>query len=127
MYYRSIYIFDAATRDNQQGMVKTSDVQPPAKRTKGDAQKFTNKSLPEGCQESHRWRRSLVPTYIHFVAACKNPWSVDSDEAVSALQKIWRAVYGDKIQHTVKVNEAVFSVVCLAACVMVSASTHCHG
>jgi hypothetical protein len=94
-------------------MVKTSSVQPPAKQGKGDAQKFTNKALPDGCQDGNRWRRIFIPTYIHFVADCENPWSVNSDKAVAAMQKIWNTVYGKSIPHTVQVNQAVFSVVCI--------------
>jgi hypothetical protein len=57
------------------------------------AWKFINSDLPVGCDKGNKWRRAFVPTYISFVASHIDPWSVDDDEAVLAMQLSWNMVY----------------------------------
>jgi hypothetical protein len=80
--------------------------------------KFVNGHLPEGCERGNQWQRVFIPTYIHFVASCTDPWSVSDDNAIKAMLNIWDAIfvdsdgkYGGSIPHVVEVNEAVFSIV----------------
>jgi hypothetical protein len=73
--------------------------------------KFTNRDLPVGCTDGNVWRRAFVPTYIRFIASLKNPWTIDDDTAIQALQTIWDAIYGQTIQHAVTADDAVFHIV----------------
>jgi hypothetical protein len=77
------------------------------------AWKFINSDLPVGCDKGNKWRRAFVPTYISFVASHIDPWSVDDDEAVSAMQLSWNMVYlhAPIRPQVVQVNDAIFFIV----------------
>jgi hypothetical protein len=98
-----------------QGMVKIEDgVTAPAPKktiTSRAAQqaKFKNDDLPLGCKP--KWRSVFVPTYMKFIATYNNPWAVDDDDAVNALQAIWNAIYGSKIPEEIDTKSAVFEIV----------------
>jgi hypothetical protein len=74
--------------------------------------KFNNSHLPPGCQDANRWRCVYVPTYITFVAAYQNPWTVADHDAIRAMQTIWDHLYKNpKIAHKIQAQQAVFCVV----------------
>ena len=80
--------------------------------------KFVNGDLPEGCEKRNRWRRVFIPSYIHFIASYSDPWSMNDDDIIEAMQSTWDEVfvdsidkYGECIPHVVEINEAVFSIV----------------
>jgi hypothetical protein len=79
--------------------------------------KFIIKDLPAGSDRGNAWSRTYIPTYISFVAAYKDPWSVEDKHAIDTMQEAWNCVYindkavTDKIPHTVAANQAVFAIV----------------
>ena len=73
--------------------------------------KFTNNDLPAGSMDL--WRPVLIPTFAKFVASYDDPWVIDDQDTITALQKVWDAVY-PKIPYTVKTKEAVFVLVSLS-------------
>jgi hypothetical protein len=94
-------------------LVVPEERKPPANK------KFVNKQLPAGCEKGNRWRRVFIPTYISYVAGYKDPWFVDDDDAVDAMQHIWDRVFSsDGIVHVVEVNDSVFSIVSTAVHIM---------
>ena len=81
--------------------------------------RWTNANLPFGSRKDNVWRRMYIPMYTTFVAGYKDPWAVSDDEAVEAMQRTWDKVYLNRgrtpdIQHQVVLNNAVFSIVCMA-------------
>jgi len=75
------------------------------------ARKYSNDDLPNGCQDGGVWRRNMVPTYAQFVASYEDPWVVQDDNAVAAMQVAWDAIYGRRVRHTIEVQDAVFTIV----------------
>jgi len=72
---------------------------------------FKNSDLPAGCQDNDKWRREFIPTYLWWVATQPDPWNVDDEKALEALQAIWDKIYGAKIPYVITLNDAVFSIV----------------
>jgi hypothetical protein len=112
----------AVSADSQpiDGIQHVMSSQVPVKLEKEEAlgayRKFTNSTLPAGCEDGNAWRGSFVPTYIHFVATYKDPWVVDDGDAVPAMQLAWDTLFvnrksGPVIVHSIQVGEAVFAVV----------------
>ena len=95
--------------------VKTEDVDmdAPQEAKSCVAHKFINGDLPVGCEKGNKWRRTFIPTYIAFVASHTDPWSVDDDEAVTAMQLSWNAVYLNTtlMPQVVRVDDAIFFIV----------------
>ena len=80
---------------------------------------YTNRDLPAGALDRNMWRCVFISTYSVYVANYPNPWSVDDEDAVVALQHIWNAVYTNRklaglpdIPYTVEYQDCVFSIVC---------------
>jgi hypothetical protein len=78
--------------------------------------RFVNANLPTGCNKANAWRRNYIPTYTAFVAAYRDPWVVEDEDAIAAMQLAWNAVFinrisGEDIPHTVTLNQAVFCIV----------------
>ena len=76
-------------------------------------QKATRDDLPPGCQDQNRFRKRYIPTAIWFAASYQNPFVIDDQAAVDALQQIWDAVYDNAIPSytNVEVGDAVFKLV----------------
>jgi hypothetical protein len=96
-----------------------------ANSTASFAKRSSNKMLPAGCTEGNAWKLLFMPIYLRFAGSYSNGWTIDDHDNVAALQTIWDAVFGDKIPHTVAVNEHVFKVVssypsCTWACIRYS-------
>jgi hypothetical protein len=83
---------------------------------------FKNGDLPDGCLTGDVWRRAFIPTYLWWVATQPDPWCVDDEKAVEAMQNIWDTIYDTKdkkdkkdddtkIVYTITLNDAVFSIV----------------
>jgi hypothetical protein len=53
--------------------------------------KVKNENLPAGCRLM--WCPVYVLRYLQFVARYNEPWIVDDQEAVMAMQKVWNAMY----------------------------------
>ena len=74
--------------------------------------KFVNKQLPVGCERANKWCHVFIPTYVNYVAGYKDPWFVDDDDAINAMQHAWDHIFdSDGIAHVVEVNDTVFSIV----------------
>jgi hypothetical protein len=94
-------------------MVKIEEQKPQqSKAGRGSRERAKNEDLPDGCQDQGRWRKIFIPTYITYLAGYKDGWIVGDTDAINALQKIWKAVYGDEIPYTIEVNDAVHAIVC---------------
>jgi hypothetical protein len=79
---------------------------------KSSSQKgFKNGDLPAGCQDNNTWHCDFIPTYLWWVATQPDPWNVDDEKALEALQAIWDKIYGVKIPYVITLNDAVFSIV----------------
>jgi hypothetical protein len=81
-----------------------------------NSRKFSNAALPAGCEQFNAWRRKYIPTYINFVAAANDPWTIEDKVAIAAMQEVWNAVFlnrsdGDDIPHTVELREATAEIV----------------
>jgi hypothetical protein len=89
---------------------------------------FKNGDLPDGCQTGDAWRRAFIPTYLWWVSTQPDPWCVDEEKAIEAMQEIWDAIYDSKdkkdkknkkdtkdddtkIPYVITLNDAVSSVV----------------
>jgi hypothetical protein len=112
-----------------QAMVQI-DTKRPTSRVKAETKttrvrtKQTNGDLPEGCQTGSKWRRVFVPTYMHYVAGCSNPWAVADDVAQDVLQIVWDEIYGGEIPHTVDMASSVLTVVGLPSFEMSFSNLH---
>lgn len=114
--------------------MKVEQSPPPLKRKGHD--KYTNEDLPDGAQDQNIWRRIVIPTFVMYIAGRKDIWSVKDEEAVVSLQKIWDHVYVNsrtepnekKIEHTIKISCAVYSIVSLfPPCVFIHLVHETHG
>ncbi|KIJ16002.1 hypothetical protein PAXINDRAFT_11042, partial [Paxillus involutus ATCC 200175] len=97
---------------------------PPSKRTKaaphststsqrsgsGVNKKYVKDDLPPGSTVDNIWRRVFISTLAHFTGGYDNPWTIPSDQFALVLQRIWDAVYGGKIEHTVTVGGPVYHI-----------------
>jgi len=92
---------------------------------------FKNGDLPDGCQTGDVWRRTFIPTYLWWVATQPDPWCLDDEKAIEAMQDIWDTIYvtkdtkdtkdkkdnkdkkddDTKIVYVITLNDAVFSIV----------------
>jgi hypothetical protein len=72
---------------------------------------FKNGDLPAGCQDNDTWRSTFIPTYLWWVATQPDPWNVDDEKALEALQAIWDKIYGPKIVYVIVLNDPVSSIV----------------
>ena len=72
---------------------------------------FKNGDLPDGCQDNDTWRRAFIPTYLWWVATQPDPWNLDDELALEAMQDIWNKIYGATILYVITLNDAVFSIV----------------
>jgi hypothetical protein len=79
----------------------------------GHKEKFTNASLPLGCHDNAAWRRIFIPTYLQYLGSrsAKDAWSIDDDEIILILQKIWDHTYGAKVTQKITTDGAVFFIV----------------
>lgn len=74
--------------------------------------KSTTNDLPDGAQDHDRWSSLFVPTLLRFQGCRHDPWTWDARGSVPVIQKIWDAVYGDSLPHTVVAGDNVHKVVC---------------
>jgi hypothetical protein len=75
--------------------------------------KWTVANLPAGCNENNLFHKCFIPTYIKFLAEGGDPWTMDELTVVTAMQKIWNAVYGKKIPYMITTDCPVFAIVSL--------------
>jgi hypothetical protein len=73
--------------------------------------KFRNEDLPNGSQECGRWRKNFVTTLFWYVAYQPDPWNLDDNDTVIAMQQIWDSLYGKAVPYNVTVHDAVFTIV----------------
>jgi hypothetical protein len=78
--------------------------------------KWTLADLPEACNKNNLFRKRFIPTYIKFVAQSGDPWTIDDLAAVTAMQKIWNAIYGQTIPYTISTDGPVFAIVHILFC-----------
>jgi hypothetical protein len=48
----------------------------------------TNKDLPDGVHNKDRWHQKFIPTFLWWVAKQLDPWNLDDNDVVIALQQI---------------------------------------
>jgi hypothetical protein len=72
---------------------------------------FKNGDLPSGCQTNDTWRRAFIPTYLWWVATQEDPWALDDEKALDAMQDIWNTIYDKNVTHTITLNDPVFAIV----------------
>jgi hypothetical protein len=73
--------------------------------------KFRNEDLPRGCQDDNRWRRNFIPTFLWYAAYQTDPWNLEEDAAVDAMQQIWNQLYGKAIPYRIMTHDAVYIIV----------------
>ncbi|KAN0109337.1 hypothetical protein V8E52_009381, partial [Russula decolorans] len=69
--------------------------------------KFRNEDLPRGCQDQNRWRKRFIPTFLWYTAYQMDPWNLEEDAAVDAMQQIWNQIYGKAIPYQITTHDAV--------------------
>ena len=79
-------------------MVKVKDSPKPLLchvRARSQATKkiFKNRDLPEECTIGDCWRRAFIMTYIWWAAQWHDPWNMNDNEAILALQRIFNTIY----------------------------------
>ena len=72
---------------------------------------FKNGDLPSGCQTNDAWRHAFIPTYLRWVATQEDPWALDDEKALKAMQHVWDAIYEQKVKYTITLNDPVSSIV----------------
>jgi len=94
--------------------VKVEDSPQPVRRKARAPQPrktFKNGDLPSGCLTNDAWCRAFVPTYLRWAATQEDPWALDDEKALDAMQKIWNAIYNKTVPYTITLNDPVFSIV----------------
>jgi hypothetical protein len=71
---------------------------------------FKNGDLPSGCRTNDAWRRAFIPTYLWWVATQEDPWALDDEKALDAMQTIWDVIYKKTVPYTITLNDPVFFV-----------------
>jgi hypothetical protein len=71
-------------------------------------EKWTNQDLPYGTYRS--WSNVFIPTYLAFVGAQRNPFTITSEELVGAMQEAWDLIY-PSTPYEIKPRTAVFDLV----------------
>lgn len=108
-----------------EGLQSHIDKAHPSKRTKVESEdgtadlsrcakgssKFTNDSLPAGCQEGNLWRGVFITLVAHWHGGHVDPWSIDPQEQQCAMQVIWDEIYRDKFEHSITLGGPVYYVV----------------
>ncbi|KAN0107709.1 hypothetical protein V8E52_009876 [Russula decolorans] len=69
--------------------------------------KFRNEDLPCGCQDQNRWCKRFIPTFLWYTAYQMDPWNLEEDAAVDAMQQIWNQIYGKAIPYQITTHDAV--------------------
>ncbi|KAH7905420.1 hypothetical protein BJ138DRAFT_1017726, partial [Hygrophoropsis aurantiaca] len=77
---------------------------------KAPGTRWKNEHLPPGCQDGNLWRKSVVPSFIHWVGGQSNPWNPPEEDSTMALQYCWDAVFDGKIPHQILPNGPVAGV-----------------
>jgi hypothetical protein len=77
--------------------------------------KFQNEDLPRGCQDDNRWRGNFIPTFLWYAAYQMDPWNLEEDAAVDAMQQIWNQLYGKAIPYHIATHDLVYIIVCAFA------------
>lgn len=70
-----------------------------------------NGDLPLGAHDQERFRKAFIPTLIWYAAFQLDPWKIDDNDYVNAMQQIWNKVYGKTIPVKIEINDAVFKLV----------------
>lgn len=93
-------------------------------KSSSSGKKSTTNDLPDGAQDHDRWSSLFVPTLLRFQGCRHDPWTWDARGSVSVIQKIWDAVYGDSLPHTVVAGDSVHKVVrfSLTSCSLTSST-----
>jgi hypothetical protein len=73
--------------------------------------KFRNEDLPRGCQDDNRWRGNFIPTFLWYAAYQNDPWNLEEDAAVNAMQRIWDTLYSKAIPYRIVPHDAVYIIV----------------
>ncbi|KAI0352007.1 hypothetical protein OH77DRAFT_1429041 [Trametes cingulata] len=72
--------------------------------------KWKIKDLPGGTWAQDQWARSFVPTLVKYQGTRSMPWLWDDEWSVAVVQKIWNAVFGDRLPHRVQRGDVVHSL-----------------
>ena len=69
-----------------------------------------NKDLLNGVHNKNCWHQKFIPTFLWWVAKQLDPWSLNDDNVINALQQIWDIVYSN-IPYMVKQKGPIIVVV----------------
>lgn len=92
-------------------MVKVDDTPVVLYQKVPQKKKFRNEDLPRGCQDDNRWRGNFIPTFLWYAAYQMDPWNLEEDAAVDAMQQIWNQLYGKAIPYQITTHDAVYIIV----------------
>ena len=70
---------------------------------------FGNKGLPDGCNLI--WCAHYVPTIFSVIGHMLDPWRLDNKHLLKLMQIAWASIFPN-IPHEIKLNDAVWTVVC---------------
>lgn len=67
------------------------------------------KPLPDAA--INQFRRAFIPSYIAWAAEFPDPWRIESEQAVDAMNKIWAQIYGRKVLYEITTNTDAYKKV----------------
>lgn len=96
-------------------MVKIEDADPDdivevTKKPKARA-RVTNYDLPVGAHDDGRFRHAYVPSNIWWMGFQLDPFKAEKGPHFSFMRTCWKVIYGNTVQHKVRVNDPVFRLV----------------
>ena len=103
---------------SQKSLIIRRGITAPAQELK-PIKRHGNKELPNGALDNGRWTAIFIPTFLRYIGSTnKDPWTLDVQDTISTLQKIWNEVYKGstqdrrmKVKHLVEKYDAVYNVV----------------
>ncbi|KAN0109444.1 hypothetical protein V8E52_009238 [Russula decolorans] len=63
--------------------------------------------------DQNRWRKRFIPTFLWYTAYQMDPWNLEEDAAVDAMQQIWNQIYGKAIPYQITTHDAVH-IICVS-------------
>lgn len=67
--------------------------------------------LPDAARVDDAWTRVFLPTLLRYLGARSDPWFWQRSFAVSTLQAIWAAVYGEDLPFPLAMTDSILALV----------------
>lgn len=67
--------------------------------------------LPAAARTNDLWTRAFLPTLLRYLGTRSDPWHWQRGFALSTLQTVWAAVYGEALPFPVAIADDVLALV----------------